>query len=128
MYQGGGVPKSTLLHRPRYDDVVHSTLLCLVGVESTIRIREVSPSVAQVEVGYPSICLRKRYTIISKKGGGDESKRTRPVLSVGTASLRTSRVTVSCAVLYRPLGAGPMGHLLGRGRRPLSATAKRVSM
>ncbi|KAH9956026.1 hypothetical protein BC827DRAFT_1157985 [Russula dissimulans] len=49
MYQGGGVPKSTLLHRPRYDDVVHSTLLCLVGVESTIRIREVSPSVAQVE-------------------------------------------------------------------------------
>jgi len=65
---------------------------------------------------------------MSKKGGGDESKGARPVLSAGTANLRTSRVTVSCAVLYRPLGAGPIGHLIGRGQRPLSAMAKRMSM
>ena len=47
---------------------------------------------------------------------------------VGTTSLGTSWGIVSCAVLYRPLGAGPMGQLMRRGRRPLSAMATRVSM
>jgi hypothetical protein len=35
---------------------------------------------------------------------------------------------VSCAVLYRPLGSGPIGKLLRRGRRPWSAMANRVSI
>lgn len=48
---------------------------------------------------------------------------------MGTASLGTFRVTtVSCAVLYRPLGSGPIGQLLRRGRLPLSAMASRVSI
>ena len=46
----------------------------------------------------------------------------------GTASLGTSRGTVSCAVLYKPLGVGPIGQLMRRGRRPLSAMATKVSM
>jgi len=46
----------------------------------------------------------------------------------GTASLGTSRVIVSWAVLYRPLGSGPIGQLTRGGRRPLSAMATRVSM
>lgn len=48
---------------------------------------------------------------------------------MGTASLGTFRVTtVSWAVLYRPLGSGPIGQLLRRGRLPLSAMARRVSI
>jgi hypothetical protein len=58
--------------------------------------------------------------------GGDEWTGSYQV--VGTASLGTSRVTVSCAVLYSPLGAGPIGQTTRRGRRPLSAMATKVSM
>jgi hypothetical protein len=42
--------------------------------------------------------------------------------------LGTFRATVSWAVLYRPLGSGPIGKLLQRGRLPLSAMANRVSI
>jgi hypothetical protein len=57
-----------------------------------------------------------------------EGRRHDAYRVAGTASLGTSRVIVSCAVLYRPLGAGPIGQLTRGGRRPLSAMATRVSM
>lgn len=62
------------------------------------------------------------------RGKESERRKHNAYRVAGTASLGTSRVIVSCAVLYRPLGAGPIGQLLRGGRRPLSAMATRVSM